>query len=225
MQYKKKRDKRSSDLQRRLKVKPIIAKTDNQKDYVRSIVDNHVTMCIGPAGTGKSFVASGIASEHLHRKKIEPVIITRPMACTGRDIGAMPGDVGDKIKPYLLPMEENLRYFLGQGLYGAYFNKNQIRYEPLETMRGATFHNAYMILDEAQNCTLDQIKMFITRMGEDSKVIINGDIKQTDLSHRSGLQTCIDRLETIQGVGVIRFGYEDIQRHSIVGAILAALEE
>lgn len=225
MQYKKKRDKRSSDQQRRLKVKPLIAQTDNQKDYVRSIVDNHVTMCIGPAGTGKSFVASGIASEHLHRKKIEQVIITRPMVCTGRDIGAMPGDVGDKIKPYLLPMEENLRYFLGQGLYGAYFNKNQIRYEPLETMRGATFHNAYMILDEAQNCTLDQIKMFITRMGEDSKVIINGDIKQTDLSHRSGLQTCIDRLETIQGVGVIRFGYEDIQRHSIVGAILAALEE
>ena len=146
----------------------------------------------------------------------------QPLQQSGR-LSGFRGNWGQK--PYLLPMEENLRYFLGQGLYGAYFNKNQIRYEPLETMRGATFHNAYMILDEAQNCTLDQIKMFITRMGEDSKVIINGDIKQTDLSHRSGLQTCIDRLETIQGVGVIRFGYEDIQRHSIVGAILAALEE
>jgi len=147
------------------------------------------------------------------------------MVCTGRDIGAMPGDVHEKIKPYLMPMEENLKHFLGQGLYGNYFNKNQIRYEPLETMRGATFHNAYMILDEAQNCTLDQIKMFITRMGENSKVIINGDIKQTDLYKRSGLQTCIDKLCGLEGVGVITFGYEDIQRHSIVGAILAALEE
>jgi phosphate starvation-inducible PhoH-like protein len=220
MKYKKKRDQ-----QRKQKIQPLIAKTENQKQYVRSIIDNDVTMCVGPAGTGKSFVASGLASEHLHRNKIEQVIITRPMVCTGRDIGAMPGDVGEKIKPYLMPMEENLKHFLGQALYGAYFNQNKIRYEPLETMRGATFHNAYMILDEAQNCTLEQIKMFITRMGEDSKVIINGDVKQTDLHHRSGLQTCIDKLDSVAGVGVVRLDYEDIQRHSIVGAILAALEQ
>ena len=144
--------------------------------------------------------------------------------CAGRDIGAMPGDVGEKIQPYLMPMQENLKYFLGQSLYGHYNNRGQIRYEPLETMRGATFHKAYMILDEAQNCTMDQIKMFLTRMGEGSKVIINGDVKQTDIRSMSGLQTCIDKLEDLNGVGTIRLTYEDIQRHDIVGAILIALE-
>ena len=201
------------------------AKTDNQRIYIRSIIDNDVTICIGPAGTGKSFVAAGIAAEHLHKKKIDQIIVTRPLVCAGTDIGSMPGDVNDKIKPYLMPMEENLKVFLNQAYYGAFINQGAIRYEPLETMRGATFHNSYMILDEAQNCTLDQIKMFITRMGESSKVIINGDVKQTDISHRSGLQVCIDKLDRVTGVGVVRLDYIDIQRHSIVGAILAALEQ
>ena len=209
----------------RLKVTPLIAKTDNQRIYIRSIVDNDVTICIGPAGTGKSFVASGLASEHLHRNKIEQIIVTRPLVCAGRDIGAMPGYMDEKIRPYLMPMEENLKIFLGQALYGSYFNKGKIRYEPLETMRGATFHNAYMILDEAQNCTLSQIKMFITRMGEGSKVIINGDVRQTDISHTSGLQSCIDKLEGVAGTVTVVLDHSDIQRHAIVGAILAALEQ
>lgn len=209
--------------QPRLRIKKIEAKTENQRDYIRSIVDNDVTMCIGPAGTGKSFVVAGLASEHLHFKKIEQVIVTRPLVCAGKDIGAVPGDVGDKIKPYLLPMEENFKYFLGQALYGSHVNKRQIRYEPLETMRGSTFHNSYMILDEAQNCTLEQIKMFITRMGENSKVIINGDVCQTDISKRSGLETCLDKVGHIQGVGIVRLDYSDIQRHSIIAEILLAL--
>lgn len=207
------------------KLNSLEAKTNNQRSYVRSIIDNDVTICIGPAGTGKSFVAAGIAAEHLHKKKIEQIIVTRPLVCAGTDIGSMPGDVNDKIKPYLMPMEENLKFFLSQSYYGALLNQGKIRYEPLETMRGATFHQSCMILDEAQNCTLDQIKMFITRMGEDSKVIINGDVKQTDISNRSGLQSCIDKLDRISGVGVVELDYIDIQRHSIVGAILAALEQ
>lgn len=208
-----------------IKVQPLEAKTKNQQTYIRSIIDNYVTICIGPAGTGKSFIAAGISAEHLHRKKIEQVIVTRPMVCAGKDIGAMPGDVNDKIKPYLMPMEENLRFFLGQAHYGLFLNTGKIRYEPLETMRGATFHNSYMILDEAQNCTMDQIKMFITRMGEGSRVIINGDTKQTDISGRSGLQSCTEKLHNIKGVGIVKLDYADIQRHSIVGEILAALEQ
>ena len=123
-----------------------------------------------------------------------------------------------------MPMEENLRFFFGNSQYGAMINTGKVRYEPLETMRGATFHQSYMILDEAQNCTIDQIKMFITRMGEGSKVIINGDVKQTDLYHRSGLQTCVDKISDIDEVGIVHLTYEDIQRHSVVGKILIALD-
>ena len=220
MHNKRKRDQRKKPE----KVKSLVAKTENQKEYIRSVIENPVTICIGPAGTGKSFVAAGICAEHLHRKQTDQVIITRPIVCAGKDIGSLPGELSDKIQPYLLPMEENLKFFLGQSQYGHYKNKQQIRFEPLETMRGATFHNAYMILDEAQNCTLDQIKMFLTRMGEGSKAIINGDVKQTDIHSMSGLQTCVDKLAAIEGVGAITLTYEDIQRHGIIGKILTALE-
>ena len=203
----------------------LIAKTENQKTYIRSIVENDVTFCTGPSGTGKSFIVAGIASEHLLKDKIEIILVTRPLICTGKDIGSLPGELNEKIKPYLQPMEENLKYFLGRDHFGLYYNTRRIRFEPLETMRGMTFHNTYMILDEAQNCTLDQIKMFITRMGENSKVIINGDIKQTDLRGNSGLGYCIDRLQKMNGIGICQLGYSDIQRNGILGSILNALED
>ena len=132
--------------------------------------------------------------------------------------------VGEKIAPYLLPMKENLKFFLGRGYYGHYENEGLIQYKPLEIMRGSTFHNTYMILDEAQNCTTDQIKMFITRMGKDSKVLINGDVNQDDLRGRSGLDFCIGKLKGIDGVGVCELTYEDIQRNDIIGKVLTALE-
>lgn len=203
----------------------LVAKTDNQKNYIRSIVENDITFCTGPSGTGKSFIVAGIASEHLEKDKIESIIVTRPLVCTGKDIGSLPGELGDKIKPYLQPMEENLKYFLGRDKFGLYYNTRRIRFEPLETMRGSTFHNAYMILDEAQNCTFEQIKMFLTRMGENSKVIINGDTKQTDLYRDSGLSYCLEKLVNINGVGICRLEYSDIQRNGILGAILHALED
>ena len=202
----------------------LVAKTENQKTYIRSIIENDVTFCTGPSGTGKSFIVAGVASEHLLRDKIETIIVTRPLVCTGKDIGSLPGELNEKIKPYLQPMEENLKYFLGRDHFGLYYNTRRIRFEPLETMRGSTFHNAYMILDEAQNCTMEQIKMFITRMGENSKVIINGDSNQTDLYNKSGLVTCIEKLNDLHGVGICRLGYNDIQRNGILGAILNALE-
>ena len=133
--------------------------------------------------------------------------------------------MGEKIAPYLLPMKENLQYFLGQAYYGLYANEGQIQYKPLEVMRGSTFHNSYMILDEAQNCTEDQIKMFVSRMGEGSKVLINGDIDQDDLRGRSGLAFCMDRLQGIEGIAVCKLGYEDIQRNGIIGRFLRALED
>jgi len=206
-------------------VKPLQAKTYNQKEYIRNIVENDIIFCSGPAGSGKSFIAAGIAAEHLHRGEIEKVIVTRPLICTGKDIGHLPGEMGEKIAPYLLPMKENLQYFLGQAYYGLYANEGQIQYKPLEVMRGSTFHNSYMILDEAQNCTEDQIKMFVSRMGEGSKVLINGDIDQDDLRGRSGLAFCMDRLQGIEGIAVSKLGYEDIQRNGIIGRFLKALED
>lgn len=207
------------------RVKPLEAKTYNQKEYIRNIIENDIIFCSGPAGSGKSFVAAGIAAEHLHRGEIEKVIVTRPLICTGKDIGHLPGEMGEKIAPYLLPMKENLQYFLGQAYYGLYANEGQIQYKPLEVMRGSTFHNSYMILDEAQNCTEDQIKMFVSRMGEGSKVLINGDIDQDDLRGRSGLAFCMDRLQGIEGIAVCKLGYEDIQRNGIIGRFLRALED
>lgn len=200
------------------------AKTENQKSYIRSIIENDVIFCTGPSGSGKSFIASGLAAQKLLKDEIETIIVTRPLVCTGRDIGSLPGELNDKIKPYLQPMEENLKYFLGRDKFGLYFNQRRIKFEPLETMRGSTFHNAYMILDEAQNCTLEQIKMFITRMGNDSKVLINGDNKQTDIFQHSGLDFCIERLSNVNGVGICKLEYHDIQRNGIIGAVLHALE-
>ena len=200
------------------------AKTPNQKEYIRAIIENDIIICSGPSGTGKSFIPAGIAAAHLHKKKIEQIVVTRPLVCTGKDIGSLPGELGEKIAPYLLPMQENLKYFLGQAFYGLYANDGAIQYKPLEIMRGSTFHNSYMILDEAQNCTLEQIKMFITRMGENSKVIINGDINQNDLRGRSGLEVCMDKLSNVRGVAVCHLGIEDIQRNGIIGDVLNALE-
>jgi phosphate starvation-inducible protein PhoH and related proteins len=221
----KKRAKRSTTVE---KVKTLEAKTDNQREYIRSIVENDVIFCSGPSGSGKSFIAAGIASQHLHRNNIEKVIITRPMVCAGEKMGSLPGDVSEKIHPYLLPMNENFQYFLGP-YYGEYCRASasgppRIVHYPLELMRGSTFHNSYMILDEAQNCTFSQIKMFITRMGQGSKVLINGDTNQTDLREKSGLDRCIKLLDGIEGVGIVTLGYEDIQRNGILGRILTALE-
>lgn len=222
MQNRRSRSKR--DNKQAQKLVPLEAQTINQKEYIRSIVENDVVFCSGPSGSGKSFIAAGMAAHHLHRGEIEQVIVTRPLVCTGKEIGSLPGELGEKIAPYLLPMKENLKFFLGQSFYGYYDNDGAIQYKPLEVMRGSTFHNTYMILDEAQNCTVDQIKMFITRMGKDSKVLINGDIKQDDLRGRSGLDYCMSRLEDVQGVGICRLGYEDIQRNGIIGDVLNALE-
>lgn len=203
----------------------LVAKTPNQKDYIKSIVQNDITICVGPSGTGKSFIAAGVAAGRMLRDDVDQIIVTRPLVCTGKDIGSLPGELGDKIKPYLAPMEENLKYFLNRDKFGLYYNQRRIRFEPLETMRGATYHDSIMILDEAQNCTLEQIKMFITRMGKHTTVIINGDAKQTDVKKHTGLSMCIDRLSNIDGIGISRLGYEDIQRNGIIGKVLSALED
>ncbi len=219
------KNKKQLEQQKRNEPKVLEAKTENHRIYIRSIVENDVTICVGPAGSGKSYIAAGMFAQYLDSGSYEQIIATRPLVCSGRDIGSLPGELGDKIAPYLKPIEENIRTFLGFANYGQYFNQKMIRYEPLEVMRGATFNDSLMILDEAQNCTLEQIKMFITRMGHNSKVIINGDIKQTDIKNKNGLEAIINKLETVEGVGLCFLTHEDIQRNGLIAKILKALEE
>jgi len=209
------------------KLEPLEARTPNQKEYIRAIVENDIVLCSGPAGSGKSYIAAGMAAHQLHKNysKIDKIIVTRPLVCTGKDLGALPGEISDKVAPYHYPMEQHLKHFLNRVWYGHYFNNVQIQYRPLEVMRGATFDNSYMILDEAQNCTIEQIKMFISRIGDNSKVVINGDINQNDLRGRSGLDFCMQRLRDVEGVACCELSYGDIQRHGIIGRILKALEE
>jgi len=207
------------------KLKIVEPQTKNQKDYIRAIIENDIIFCTGPSGCGKSYIAAGISSQKLHHNEIDSVIITRPLVCTGKDIGSLPGELGEKIAPYLMPMQENFKNFLGRAFYGHHVNSGGIRYLPLEVMRGSTFDNAYMILDEAQNCSFEQIKMFITRMGKNSKVLINGDVKQTDLKFQSGLANCVEKLYNVEGVGVCQLTNQDIQRNGILGRVLTALED
>jgi len=218
--------KKSRQKENKNKLTPLEAKTPNQKDYIRAIVENDVVICSGPAGSGKSYISAGMAAHQLHSpdSEISKIVVTRPLVCTGKDLGSMPGEMGDKIAPYLLPMMEHLKHFLSIAWYGHYSNEQSIQYRPLEVMRGSTFDNSFMILDEAQNCTVDQIKMFLSRMGKNSKVIINGDVNQNDLRGKSGLNFCIERLSDIDRVACCELTYEDIQRHDLIGAILKALE-
>jgi phosphate starvation-inducible PhoH-like protein len=217
--------KKQVEQEKRNTLKPVEGVTENHKTYIKSILDNDVTICFGPSGAGKSYISSGLFAHMLHSGKYHQIIATRPLVAAGKDIGATPGEVKDKIAPYLKALEEHLKFFLGRVNYGLYFNDNQIRYEPLELMRGATFSNSLMILDEAQNCTLEQIKMFITRMGQNSKVIVNGDIKQTDIRDKSGLSIAVNKLALIKGVGVCKLTRDDIQRNGIIAEVLRALED
>lgn len=199
------------------------AKTPNQKLFIRSIYENDITICTGPSGTGKSMISCAIALRMLLKGDVKQIVVTRPLICTGKDIGSLPGLLNERIMPYLLVCEEYFKDFIGGESVQKLVDKKEIRFLPLELMRGSTFHNAFMILDEAQNCTLDQIKMFISRMGQNTKLILNGDERQTDLRD-SGIEYVKGRLQNISRVGVCELHYSDIQRNDLIGKVLMALE-
>lgn len=200
-------------------------KTSNQEDYVRAIVESDVVFCSGPAGTGKTAVAVGLACEHLLQNKVDKIVITRPVVEAGKGLGYLPGTYLAKIQPYLVPVLEEIKLYLPPPLYTDKHAENQVELCPLEYMRGRNFHNSFIILDEAQNATLDQIKMFITRLGRGSTAVINGDIQQTDLptSQRGGLKHCMDKLDGLRGVSICALDETDIVRHGIIAKILDRL--
>ncbi len=187
--------------------------------------ESDVTFCSGPAGSGKTAVAVGLGCEYFLTDKVEKIIITRPVVEAGNGLGFLPGTLTEKIQPYLVPVVEEMKQYLSVETYNSARSTNAIEMCPLEYMRGRNFHNAFMILDEAQNATYEQIKMFITRIGSGSKAVINGDIGQTDLNDRAegGLDSCMDRLYDVEGVSVCELTSEDIVRNSIISRILSRL--
>ena len=221
------RRKQRKQNQNTRKRKPLKPKTDNQADYIRTMAEEDVTLCIGPAGTGKTAVAVGLASEHILDKKIDKIIVTRPVVESGRGLGYLPGTFTEKIHPYLVPVLEELNQYLLPDKVNSLRTMNLIEVCPLEYMRGRNFHNAFMILDEAQNCTYEQIKMFLTRIGRNSKAVINGDIDQSDLPDnlRGGLENCLDRLEDVEGVGICELTTDDIIRNDVIARILSRLSD
>jgi len=201
-------------------------KSINQENYIISMVENDITICTGPAGSGKSSVAVGLACSWLLENKIEKIIITRPTVENGRGLGFLPGDKDEKIHPYLVPVLEEMEQYLGKQLLAKYRAANIIEMCPLEYMRGRNFHHSFMILDEAQNATYEQIKMFLTRIGMYSTAVINGDADQSDLPHslRGGLENVQKRLFGLQGVGTCELDVTDIVRNPIIGRILERLK-
>lgn len=209
------------------KGKPIKAKTVGQQKYVDSIKKNTIVFGIGPAGTGKTFLAVAMAVTALKQKQISRIVLTRPAVEAGEKLGFLPGDLQSKIDPYLRPLYDALGEMLGSESFSRYLEKNIIEIAPLAYMRGRTLDNAFIILDEAQNTTPEQMKMFLTRLGNNSKAIITGDVTQIDLPfiRASGLVEAVGILDDIEGIDIFRFTHKDVVRHPLVQKIILAYEK
>lgn len=206
--------------------KPIRPKTVGQKKYVNAIRTNTVVFGIGPAGTGKTFLAVAMAVEALRRKEVNRIILTRPAVEAGERLGFLPGDLQSKIDPYLRPLYDALFEMLGAENYTRHLEKNTIEIAPLAYMRGRTLDDSFIILDEAQNTTPEQMKMFLTRLGMRSKAVVTGDPTQTDLAfgNRSGLAVATKILGDIEDIAIHRFTERDVVRHRLVQKIILAYD-
>jgi phosphate starvation-inducible PhoH-like protein len=207
--------------------KYVKCKTVGQKKYVESIKKNDVVFGIGPAGTGKTYLAIAMAVKFLREKKVARIILTRPAVEAGERLGFLPGDLQEKINPYLKPLYDSLYDILGQETFQKYMESGIIEVAPLAYMRGRTLDDSFIILDEAQNTTPEQIKMFLTRFGFGSRIVVTGDITQVDLGYGkvSGLKQVIKILKDISGIDFMYFTHKDIVRHKLVMEIIKAYEK
>ena len=204
---------------------PLQAKTLSQGRYITAIKSHKLTFGTGPAGTGKSYVAGAIAAEELEARRIEKIIITRPAVEAGENMGFLPGDLHEKFDPYFDAFRDCLNERLGKGAVECGLKNDRIVVSPLAYLRGKTFNDAFVVLDEAQNCTQAQLKMFLTRIGENCRVVVNGDIRQSDIGNQSGLQDAIDRLGHLSSVYIHTFEHDDIVRSGLVKEIIECYEK
>jgi phosphate starvation-inducible PhoH-like protein len=207
--------------------KPVKCKTVGQKKYVESVRRNTITFGVGPAGTGKTYLAVCLAVQAMKQKQVEKIILTRPAVEAGEKLGFLPGDLQTKVDPYLRPLYDALQEMLGLETYSKLMERGSIEIAPLAYMRGRTLSDAFIILDEAQNTTREQMKMFLTRMGDSSKMVITGDITQIDLpdGKASGLEHAVRVLKDIDGIGICRLTDKDVVRHPLVMSIVRAYEK
>ena len=207
--------------------KSVIARSKKQSDYIDALRKNDIVMAVGPAGTGKSFLAVSVGITMLMEKKIERVILSRPAVEAGEKLGFLPGDMKEKVDPYLRPLYDALYDLFGFELINKKIENGEIEIAPLAFMRGRTLKNSFAILDEAQNATATQIKMFLTRIGENSKLVVNGDPSQIDLNNKShsGLNRSIKILNKLNEIKIIEFDYRDVVRHPLVSKIITAYQK
>ena len=207
--------------------KSVIARSEKQSDYIKALKENEIVVALGPAGTGKSFLAVSVAVTLLIEKKIERVILSRPAVEAGEKLGFLPGDMKEKVDPYLIPLYDALYELFGADKIDKKIESGEIEIAPLAFMRGRTLKNCFAILDEAQNATETQIKMFLTRIGENSKLVVNGDPSQVDLidKSKSGLIRSRDILKKLKEIKIIEFDHNDVVRHPLVSKIIQAYQK
>ncbi|MBR7163010.1 MAG: PhoH family protein [Clostridia bacterium] len=209
------------------KGKVIRPKSLGQKEYVDAIRKNKIVFGIGPAGTGKTYLAVALAVTAMKNHEVERIILTRPAVEAGEKLGFLPGDLAEKVDPYLRPIYDALQDMMGGESYLKAIERGNIEIAPLAYMRGRTLSNSFIILDEAQNTTREQMKMFLTRMGEGSKIVVTGDVTQIDLPHHvvSGMKDAVQVLDGVEDIKVIRFDHRDVVRHELVSRIIRAYEK
>ena len=207
--------------------KSVIARSKKQSEYIKALKENDVVISIGPAGTGKSFLAVSVAVTLLMEKKIDRVILSRPAVEAGEKLGFLPGDMKEKVDPYLRPLYDALYELFGSDKIDKKIEAGEIEIAPLAFMRGRTLKNCFAILDEAQNATETQIKMFLTRIGENSKLVVNGDPSQIDLINKSqsGLVNTKNILQDLKEIKIIEFDHNDVVRHPLVSKIISAYQK
>ncbi len=205
----------------------VSARSPNQKEVLRQIKDNDLVFCAGPAGSGKTHLSVGAAIEYFLKNEVERIVVTRPIVQAGERIGFLPGTAEQKLDPYLYPVFDEFRHFMSHEEIASCKNQREIEIVPLALMRGRNFHNAFIIGDEMQNATYDQMKMLITRMGIDSKLFISGDLTQSDLDPRDqgAFQFCLEQLDGIDGIGISYLMKRDIVRNPLIPVVLDVLDE
>lgn len=204
---------------------PITARNYAQSMYLESLRQNQITFAIGPAGTGKSYIATAYAAEQLYYKRVKKIIITRPAVEAEESLGFLPGEIEDKYAPYLAPIRDIFDGLLGKSFVDYCIKNGDIEPVPIAYMRGRTFEDAIVILDEAQNCTPGQMKLILSRIGENCKYIIDGDVSQKDISGKSGLTDAVERLGNLPGIETIVFLNQDIVRSKLCKQIIQAYSE